>query len=104
MQLTYTSHLHTAIQCVLDAGETLGSLEGPAVDYCKTDGDSDVYAAIQEQGLDIIDPLETEVVGPTLEAQRTTQAEKAEAARAEAAGEEGEENEGKSRKSNRKHK
>ena len=77
MLLTYTSHLHTAIQCVLDTGETLGSLEGPCVDYCKCDGTSDVYAAIREQELDVIDPLDTEVVAPTLEAEREAKAEKA---------------------------
>jgi hypothetical protein len=85
MQLTYTSHLHTAVQVVLDAGETLGSLEGPAVDYAKVDGTSDVYAAIREQELEITDPLDTPVVGTTLEAQREHQAEVAEAAKAEAA-------------------
>jgi hypothetical protein len=101
MQLTYTTHLHTQVQCVIDTGETLGTLEGPCVVYCPVDGTNAVYADILAQDLVVTDPLDTPAVLTTLEAEVEAKAAAAEEARAEAAGEEGEEH---PRRKNKKHK
>jgi len=81
MQLTYTNHYHTSIQCILDAGETLGDpveLEGPCVGYVKVDGTSSGYAEIREGVIDgsmtFDDPLDTPAVATTLAAQAEAQA------------------------------
>ena len=82
MNLTFTSHLQTAIQCILASGETLGTMEGPIVGYCKTDGDDPVFRAIREQGLEVTDPLDGPEVPATMEAMQEAQAAKLEEARA----------------------
>lgn len=62
MQLTYLNPTHTLIVAHLDAGETLGTLEGGehgATHYIKVDGTDPNYVALAEK-----DPTFESVVDP----------------------------------------
>ena len=53
MQITYTSAEQTAIEAILDAGETLGHVTGPCTIYVPTDPANVEYADILEHGYPI---------------------------------------------------
>lgn len=86
MQLTYASHLQTAIQAILSDGETLGQLTGPGVFFVKTDGDDPAYVQIMKDELPVEDPLNTPGVEQAIKAQAAkAEADHAAAVKAEAA-------------------
>ena len=61
MQLTYTTPQRTWVQVRLDAGDSLGPLDGPALEYVPVSGQNPVYEAILARGLQVRSPLEDPV-------------------------------------------